>query len=130
MYYEEFKTLILENFKYVSFYLQRTFNGSIITLDGISNVYNTPLIVENTGEAHLFKPKYNIAIASNQLDTQHPHQTIMYQEFDVAITEMDIINATKISEWETSKKLYKTKTWRVGKTVLAPFKFLRKLFKF
>lgn len=130
LYYEEFRTLITEYFKNVSFYLQRTFSGSIIVQDGTNHIYNTPLIVDETGETHLIKPKYNIAIASNQLDTPYPHQIIIYQESDVALTRLDIANAAKISEWETSKKLHKTKTWRVGKVVLAPFRFLRRLFKF
>lgn len=129
LYYEEFRTLMTENFIHVSFYLQRTFSGSIIAQDGTNNSYNTPLIVDETGEKQYMKPKYNIAIASNQLDTPYLHQIIMYQESDVAITRLDIVNAEKNAEWETSKKLHKTKTWRVGKVVLAPFRYLRRLFK-
>jgi len=123
LYYSEFKDLINNSFRNVFFFSQRTFSGSIITLDDNYNSYKKPLVVEPKGLKHPFLPMYNIAIASNNLEFKMLEQTIYYTEEEEAITRFDIEDAISLSEI----KIKKTKTWLIGRFILYPYRLFKKV---
>ena len=120
LYYDEFRKLISIHFNKTFFFSQRTITGSIIALDQGYNSYNKPLVVNQFGEEHSLYPLYNIAIATNNIHFELQEQIIFYSETDNAIT--DIEEARYLKEIEIKKTI----TWRVGKFILWPAKFLKK----
>jgi ubiquinone/menaquinone biosynthesis C-methylase UbiE len=129
LYYEEFKALITANFSNVSFFAQKTFSGSIISLDDENNSYTKPVIVGKSGESHFIRPKYNMAVATNNTEYKIAIQVIMYEESEVAITKSDIESTRINTEEATILKLHKTNTWKVGNFILYPLKTLKKILK-
>jgi ubiquinone/menaquinone biosynthesis C-methylase UbiE len=123
LYYSEFRNLISNSFRNVFFFSQRTFSGSIIALDQNHNSYNKPLVVEPKGLKHPFLPMYNIAIASNDLKFEIFEQTICYTEEVEAITRSDIEYAISL----TAIKIKKTKTWKIGRFILYPYRQFKKV---
>lgn len=138
LYYEEFKALISNSFNNISFFTQKIFNGSIISLDDENNSYKRPLVVEKFGECHHIRSKFNIAVATNNSKFEITYSEIMYQESEVIITQLDIENTRKNTEEvtmikteaETILKLHNTKTWKVGKFILYPLKKLKRILNF
>ena len=124
LYFNEFKNLMSAYFTEIFFFSQRTFTGSIIALDEENNSYKKPLVINKLGENHPLYPIYNIAIATNDKQFNLSNQVILYTEEDKAITRVDIEAAVHLKEI----KIKKTITWRVGKFILFPLKFLKNLF--
>jgi len=120
LYYDEFKRLIMSNFKYYKFFIQNIFIGSLIALDGNDIDYKVPITITENGETRSFTPLYNIAIASNSSLIGIRHQIIMYYfKNGIMITQNDI---------DTIKnKIFNSMTWRIGNLLIKPFKFLKKI---
>lgn len=125
LYYDEFKTLISSYFKKTFFFNQRTFGGSIISLDENYTQYTSPLVVEQTGEKHPFLPEYNVAIATDNLKYNILNQIILYKEQEGVITNKDVENALYSKEFEIKNK----RTWKIGHLVIYPFKLIKNIVK-
>ena len=63
LYCEEFQKLISDNFKFLNFFSQKAFLGSIIALDGNYLDYKVPIVIDKNGNSSSFWPVYNISIA-------------------------------------------------------------------
>jgi SAM-dependent methyltransferase len=120
LYYEEFKNLISENFRFVKFFCQRLFNGSIIVLNEEDVNYNIPIVIENDGVINAFLPMYNISIASNGSPLKPTHQIIGYT------SDMGALISKKYFD-NKLEKIYNSRTWRTGKFFITPLKFLKRI---
>lgn len=119
LYYQEFKDLITGNFRFVKFFCQRLFNGSIIVLNDTDVNYNVPIVIEANGEVNSFLPMYNISIASNGLPLKSTHQIIGYTSDMGELVSRDYLD-------NSLAKIYNSLTWRIGKFFITPFQLLKK----
>lgn len=124
LYYEEFKNLIKNYFKYTLFYSQNIFIGSIIALDENIHDYKVPIIIDREGHSAEFSPVYNIAIGSDNVDFMPKNQLVLYKDSDKIITPEDIQNAIVAG----ASSVYKTKAYRLGIFILKPLKKIKRKF--
>jgi len=129
LYFEEFKELVAQYFKYSRYYLQRMVKGSLI-LPEDHNLEQLAVFEKEPGgdlqiERREFAQLYEICVASDieQLpsldagffDGKH----ILYEEMQ------------KLIQIETAKfeNVIDSPTWKIGNAVLAPLKWVRSLLK-
>ncbi|GAB3961632.1 hypothetical protein GCM10028805_60970 [Spirosoma harenae] len=123
LYYEEFKQLINENFTKSFFFSQRIFVGSMIALDGESDAYHKPIIINKQGQKSTLEPKYNIAIATNSSELNLPYSIINYSENNKLIIPEELSHAN----YEGQLLINKTLSYRLGSSIIRPFKIMKNM---
>lgn len=112
---EEFKDLMGRFFDYTKFFFQKITYGSLIT----NSEKNISSDILNDGDdfEESFKPIYNICIASNSADSY---------------TMSSFFDGFEVHQFQVSKleneivEMRKSLTWKIGRTILRPFSFLKK----
>lgn len=121
LFYEEFKDLMNQYFSKTIFYVQRSFVGSMIALDGFNNEYKKPLLVDKNGTVSELRPVYILAIGTDNESFKEKNNIVLYKEIDGIITLSDIENAVQ--------NIKETKAYRLGKLFIQPFSIIRKIMK-
>jgi ubiquinone/menaquinone biosynthesis C-methylase UbiE len=121
LYNEEFRILINRYFKFTTYYAQKIFTGSIISLDEEQQIYKKPLIVEKDGNSSNLTPMYNLVIGTEDINFKPPLQLVLYKESDDLLTIKDFERAILAVK--------NTKTYKLGNIFISPFRFVRALFR-
>ncbi|MDG1477727.1 MAG: methyltransferase domain-containing protein [Vicingaceae bacterium] len=116
LYREEFKELVTQNFKHSKIYYQNiSYNSIIVPEDGLGSnfkEYSGDFLNVNSTPTLAF-PVYNICIASDNELT------------DVNLADFSTYSATEVLE--DILNVYDSKTYKIGKMVTQPLRWLRKL---
>ncbi len=118
LYGDEFKNLLKRFFLHVNFYHQASFSGSLMmdeTQQGLKRFYTGDF--EAISASAVNDTLYWLAIASDQIVELPPSSIFRDQK------RIDGIRDEQIAQ------LKKTITYRTGHIILAPFKFIRSLFR-
>lgn len=117
LYYDEFKELLYENFKYNYFFLQNNFSGSMIIADFEEKKNcNSKIISSDELIPTPFKPLYNLAISSDNSEINIQLKNMAFGNFSV-LTQEDIIQA--------QYEMQRTAEYKLGRKILKRIKFLR-----
>lgn len=122
LYFDEFKVLLKRHFSNQEFFLQRIAYGSVINHE--SNIASLEFYSGNSEKIikskSLTSPVYNIAICSNGKIPK-----INNSLFD----DMSIIHASYENMSNALNNVINSETYKLGKLLLAPKRFLARLFK-
>lgn len=127
LYYNEFKSLIKQFFKYHKFYGQSLFCGSLIFIDDDEEKGRIQIIKDNE-DIQSLKPVYNLVICSDK-EFENNHSNILFTKSEYFIFDNTQIDYIQMQEQIKMKKLlYSSWTWKIGRKILAPIFFFKKLF--
>ena len=118
LYSDEFKLLINNNFNKTIFFNQKIFVGSLIVSDEEDLPYKKPLIVEKNGKTSFLEPKYNIAIATDNINISLNYPMICYTEMNKIIIKEELMHANYEGQRQVSNSL----SYKLGATIINPFK--------
>lgn len=125
LYFDEFKDLILRNFKHAKFLSQGMFRGSIIVPESGINGFESfkgdyDDVLTNIG----FTPVYNLAIASEKEIDELDFSVFNSDDLDVFNMQCDIENARKLADGSVRN----TWSYKIGNVLVRPFSILKKIF--
>ncbi|GAB3993169.1 hypothetical protein GCM10028807_27760 [Spirosoma daeguense] len=125
LYYEEFKSLMNNNFKKSLFFSQKIFAGSVIALDEEHNQYQKPLIIDRTGTKTSFEPKYNIAIGTNGENLSFNYTMVNYTDIERIIIPAELAHA----HYEGQLHITKSLSYRIGSIFVKPLRSISRFLK-
>ena len=126
LYFDEFKNLVNNNFKFSDFLFQKAFNfNSFISNEELFNKTDLFFGDNSLLKKDVLEPLYNIAIASNE-----KFIAVNPSLFNgKIIADLQLENILCMREAWFVDKIYNTNSYRLGNFILAPFFFVKKLIK-
>jgi ubiquinone/menaquinone biosynthesis C-methylase UbiE len=126
LYFEEFKNLVNNNFKYSNFLFQKAFNfNSFISNEELFNKMEVFFGDNSLLQKDALEPLYNIAIASNEKFISVSPSLFNGKN----ISDLQLENILIIKKAIFEDKIYATNSYKVGNFILSPVFFLIKLIK-
>jgi ubiquinone/menaquinone biosynthesis C-methylase UbiE len=126
LYFDEFKNLVNNNFKFSNFLFQKAFNfNSFISNEELFNKMEVFFGDNSLLQKDALEPLYNIAIASNEKFISVSPSLFNGKN----ISDLQLENILIIKKAIFEDKIYATNSYKVGNFILSPVFFLKKLIK-